>query len=73
MTLGKIAGGYSYRGVKIFKYRNGFSYWYTNTSKEYPLVSKAYPDTLKNTQRDLDSTLERAGVVVENGRVIITA
>jgi hypothetical protein len=64
------AGLYQYRGVRIFKNSNGFSYWFTNVSKEYPVASKTYPDSLKNVVADLNVMLDRSDVTVENNRVI---
>ena len=73
MELKKLAvGEYQYKGVKIFKYRSGFSYWITNAQKEYASNSKTYPDTLKNVIADLDAFLTRSDVAVENNRVIIS-
>jgi hypothetical protein len=72
MELKKIASGeYQYKGVKVFKYRNGFSYWFTNREKEYPVSSKTYPDTLKKVIAELDLVLANPDVFTENNRVII--
>jgi hypothetical protein len=61
------AGLYYYRGVRIFKHRDGFSYYWANHTKEYPMNCKTYPQTLQMTTVAIDQDLNCKNVIAVNG------
>ena len=57
----KTAQGYEYRGVDITKDKGGYTYGiiYDNPSRPLNPIShgRSYPDTLKNTIKNIDKEL----------------